>query len=115
MKNVHTIILNPRITEKTLRSSMGELSNRNTNDSNAIRQYTFIVDRNANKIEIKKAFEAIYNEGKKDNQLTVEKVHTSVVRGKARRVGAKKKGKTSSYKKAVITLAKGQILEEYGV
>ena len=64
---------------------------------------TFDVDVNANKIEIKNAFESIF--GKK-----VEKVNTVNVRAKAKRMG-RFEGKTSAYKKAYIKLAKGESLD----
>ncbi len=116
MKNPHTVIIRPHLTEQTYRLSYGQLSAKNVSDENAVRHYTFIVDKSANKIEIKKAFDAIYNADKTgDKAVSVEKIQTAIVRGKARRVGSKNKGKTSSYKKAVVTLAKGQTLEEYGV
>ena len=56
------------------------------------------VDKHANKIEIKKAIEEIFG-------VTVIKVTTINVRGKAKRTGAYPMGKTASWKKAVVKLS----------
>jgi large subunit ribosomal protein L23 len=114
MTDPYSIIIKPHITEKTVRLSYGDP---NLKDEDMLqRKYTFIVAPKSNKIEIKKAFEAIYNrEAKKGDQLNVESVRTITVRGKMRRVGQRAKGKRPDFKKAIITLAKGQILEDYGV
>ncbi len=64
--------------------------------------YTFIVNKNANKIEIAKAVEEIF-------KVDVEKVATSIVKGykKSRNTkSGRTVGKTSDYKKATITLKK---------
>lgn len=114
MTDPYSIIIKPHITEKTVRLSYGDSSIRDEDELQ--RKYTFIVAPKANKIEIKKAFEAIYNrEAKKGEELSVESVRTITVRGKMRRVGQRAKGKRPDFKKAVITLAKGQVLEDYGV
>lgn len=115
MKNPHTIIVKPHITEKTRNLSYG---NSLTLDENEVqRSYTFIVARDANKIEIKSAIEAIYNAGKKEKEakIKVDSVRTIKVYGKAKRVGNKAKGMKPHRKKAVVTLIKGQMLEDYGV
>ncbi|MBW2467340.1 MAG: 50S ribosomal protein L23 [Deltaproteobacteria bacterium] len=64
------------------------------------------VDRNANKVEIKKAVEQIFN-------VKVANVRTTKVRGKQKRVG-RHMGRTPDWKKAYITLKEGKInfLEE---
>lgn len=119
MKDPHTIIIKPFITERSVSLSYGDP--RIQKDEDIQRQYTFIVATNANKIEIKSAFENIYNAGRKDgDKLEVEKVRTVTIHGKTKRVRTKARafpveGKTSTRKKAIITLKKGQILEEYGV
>ena len=59
-------------------------------------QYTFRVDRGANKIEIKEAVENIF-------KVKVLRVNTSHVQGKNKRVRFHM-GKTSSWKKAVVKL-----------
>ncbi|MCQ2609218.1 MAG: 50S ribosomal protein L23, partial [Lachnospiraceae bacterium] len=60
-------------------------------------KYTFIVDKNANKIEIKEAVEKLF-EGCK-----VKEVHTSNKDGKTRRRGYVQ-GKSADTKKAIVTL-----------
>lgn len=112
MRDPYTIIFSPRITEKTMALSYGE---RNLRDEDVTRKYTFRVATNANKIEIKKAIEAIYNSGKKKGDaIRVEKVNTINMNGKMRR-NFKKPGRRADYKKAIITLAKGQTIEDFGV
>lgn len=62
--------------------------------------YTFVVDKRATKTEIKKAVENIFN-------VQVEKVNTVNVKGKTKAQNTKAGrtvGKTSDYKKAIVTL-----------
>lgn len=66
-------------------------------------KYFFSVDRRANKIEIKKAIEEIY-------QVKVSSVNTMNVRGKMRRVRYQP-GMTSAWKKAIVTLKEGHKIE----
>lgn len=115
MKDPHAIIIRPHITEKTTALSYGDIRERD--EKKLQRKYTFIVNNNANKIEIKQALEAIYNAGKKDKEerISISSVRTMNVQGKTRRVGMKNKGKKPDFKKAVVTLAPGQLLEDYGV
>jgi large subunit ribosomal protein L23 len=88
--NAHQIILRPLITEK------------NTNLM-AFNKYSFEVDRDANKGQIKRAIEEIFN-------VTVTKVHTMNMRGKLRRRGMNF-GYTADWKKAIVTLAEGDRIE----
>ncbi|MDI9638891.1 50S ribosomal protein L23 [Kamptonema cortianum] len=114
MRDPHTIVVRPHITEKTVKLSYGDP--RIQNDEDIVRKYTFVVAPNANKIEIKSAIEHIYNDGKKDkDHIQVTSVATVKVKGKTRRVGQRSSGSKPDWKKAVVTLAKGQILEDYGV
>jgi len=114
VKSPHEIILKPFITERSVSLSQGDA--RIHEEQNITRKYTFIVDINSNKIEIKDAIESIYNAGKKkkDELIVVDKVHTIKLPGKKRRVG-RNIGTKPDRKKAIVTLAKGQILEDYGV
>ena len=66
-------------------------------------KYLFLVDKRANKIQIKKAVEEVY-------KVKVKDVNTFVVRGKQRRVRYQL-GKTADFKKAVVTLKEGQKIE----
>lgn len=118
MKDPTQIIIRPHITERSVRESYGDPLIRD--EADLVRKYTFIVAPDANKIEIKAAIEAIYNDGKKksEDKIVVEKVRTINVHGKrARRYQGRSNisGLRASKKKAVVTLAKGQILEDYGV
>ena len=83
MKNAHDVIVRPIITE----DSMSRLADK---------KYTFEVASNANKIEIKKAIEEIF-------KVEVDKVNTISMKGKNKRVGYHF-GKTSEWKKAIVTL-----------
>lgn len=65
-------------------------------------QYSFIVDRYSNKIRIKSAIESLFN-------VKVVKVNTCRLPRKKKRVG-KYIGWKSQYKKAVITLANGDVI-----
>jgi large subunit ribosomal protein L23 len=69
----------------------------------AQRKYLFQVAPDANKFEIKKAVEDIY-------KVKVQDVNTSTVRGKLKTV-RREVGRTSSWKKAVVTLKEGQKIE----
>ncbi len=114
MLDPHTIVLQPRITEKSARLSYGD--DRVKDESLLQRKYTFLVAPHANKIQIKQAVESIYNAGKKkDEVIQVTAVNTVVVRGKMRRVGQRAKGRRPDFKKAIVTLAPGQMIEDFGV
>ncbi|MCF8022387.1 MAG: 50S ribosomal protein L23 [Clostridiales bacterium] len=66
-------------------------------------KYTFIVDNKANKSEIRKAVEKLFN-------VNVEKVNTMHVTGKIRRLRGNV-GKTPDVKKAIVKLKDGQKIE----
>ena len=83
MKTAHDVIIRPIITE----ASMSRLADK---------KYTFEVASDANKIEIKKAVEEIF-------KVDVDKVNTISVKSKNKRVGYHL-GKTSEWKKAIVTL-----------
>lgn len=92
-----SILIKPIVTEKM--TDQGEEMNR----------YGFIVDKSANKIEIKKAVEELYG-------VTVESVNTMRYGGKAKSRYTKSgiiTGKSKSYKKAIITLAEGENIDFY--
>lgn len=67
----------------------------------------FLVDRKANKSEIARAFETIYAE----KRVKVTKVNTINVKPKKRRVRGRL-GYRSGFKKAVLTLSKGDAIDE---
>jgi large subunit ribosomal protein L23 len=66
-------------------------------------QYSFVVDPIANKVEIKRAVEKKYS-------VTVVGVQTMNVRGKTKRLG-RFEGQRPSWKKAIVTLKKGESIE----
>jgi len=71
--------------------------------------YGFVVDKKANKVEIKKAVEKTYN-------VNVESVNTLITSVKTKTRSSKRNflsGRTSSIKKALVTLAKGEIIDFY--
>lgn len=114
MKNPHDIIIAPHITEKAVALSYGDPNVKDEKD--LVRKYTFIVAKSANKIEIKQAIESIYNAGKKKGEsIEVDSVRTVRVLGKKRRRGQRSTGYEPDRKKAIVTLGKGQVLEDYGV
>ena len=85
------IILAPVITEKA--AMIAEAGNK----------VVFKVKPSANKVQIRQAIEKIYN-------VKVTNVNTVNVKPKSKRVG-RYTGKTSAYKKAIITLAEGNKIE----
>ena len=67
-------------------------------------QYLFKVARDANKIAIKKAVEELF-------KVKVTKVNTMQRRGKLKRERTMQFGKTASWKRAIVTLEKGQSID----
>lgn len=67
-------------------------------------QYAFDVARDANKLEIRAAVEAQFN-------VKVKDVNTMIRRGKSKRLRTQKYGRTSDWKRAVVTLEAGQKIE----
>ncbi len=91
MADIHELLQRPLYTEKGL----------NLKDKE--NKIIFRVKKSANKSEIKKAVEKIF-------KVKVAGVNTINVLGKKKRVG-KFSGKTSDWKKAIVTLKKGEKLE----
>lgn len=90
-----TILVKPLITEKT------------ENLSEEINQYSFIVDKRANKIEIAKAVEDTYG-------VSVESVNTLIMPAKAKSRMTKAgyiSGRVSAYKKAIVRLDEGDVID----
>lgn len=103
-KPAHHIIKRPLLTEKgtRLRETGGRLPGSVTEDEVKPKVFFEVAD-DANKIEIKQAVEALFN-------VKVADVHTQIVRGKERRVG-RFIGRRSNWKKAIITLHKGNKID----
>lgn len=91
------VLLRPIVTEKM--TGQGEKLNR----------YGFVVDKKANKLQIKKAIQDLYGVTVKD----VNTLHTATkIKFRYTRSGVQE-GKTGGYKKAIITLAKGETIDFY--
>lgn len=99
MREAYDVIVAPVVTEKTTEQMETSL-------------YTFIVNERANKHEIARAIEALWD-------VKVTDVRTMRYPGKAKRalLGRMVKnwelGRTSSYKKAVVQLVQGEEIELY--
>jgi large subunit ribosomal protein L23 len=88
---IHDVIKGPLITEKLDQAR------------EKFRQYSFIVDKKATKVDVARAVESLF-------KVSVEGVRTNVVRGKVKRVG-KSIGQRPNYKKAVVTLKEGDKID----
>ena len=91
------IINKPLITEKM--TALTEQDNR----------YGFVVDTNANKLQIKEAVEKMYG-------VNVESVNTMNFKGKLKSRFTKAgwvEGRTNKFKKAIVTLAEGDTIDFY--
>jgi large subunit ribosomal protein L23 len=92
------ILIKPLITEKAETLSEG------------LNQYSFVVAKGANKVEIRKAVQEMYG-------ITVVSVNTAIMPGKAKNRTTKSgvlKGRVSAYKKAIVTLADGDDIDFFG-
>lgn len=91
------ILIKPIVTEKM--TALGEGQNK----------FGFVVDKRANKIQIKNAVEEMYG-------VTVEDVNTMIYAGKVKsrytRTGIIA-GRTNTVKKAIVTLAEGDTIDFY--
>ncbi len=94
MKDPREIVIRPVISERSY-------------DQIEDNRYTFEVAKDANKIEIGQAVEAIFN-------VKVVRVNTLNVKAKPKRVRYQK-GLTRTWKKAIITLAEGDSIELFTV
>ncbi len=91
-----SILKKPLVTEKV--SALNEKG-----------KYGFLVDSDANKVEIKNAVEKMYG-------VNVEKVNTMNVMGKFKSRYTKAgvlSGRKPSYKKAIVTVAEGEVIDFY--
>ena len=92
MRSPHDIIIKPLVTEASM-------------DYMADKKYTFVVDKRANKTEIKNAVEQIF-------AVKVEKVNTMNMKGKKRRMGVHV-GKKPNWKKAIVSLTESSKAIEF--
>ena len=95
MKNPRDIIIEPVVSEKAY------------DGIDMLNAYTFLVDKRANKTEIRLAVEEIF-------EVKVRKVNTINRKGKKRRYGYKI-GKRPDSKRAVVTLADGDSIDIFEV
>ena len=92
-----SIIIKPIITEKI------------TKQSEVLNRFGFVVDKKANKVQIKKAIEATYG-------VTIVSVNTMNVRPDRTTKYTKSgliSGKTNAYKKAVVQVKEGETIDFY--
>ncbi|MFO8236354.1 MAG: 50S ribosomal protein L23 [Bacteroidales bacterium] len=97
MAAIKDILKKPIITEKL------------TEQGETLNKYGFIVDKKANKLQIRNAIEEMYN-------VTVESVNTMRYKGKSRMRYTKAgiiRGKENNYKKAIVTLVEGDSIDFY--
>ena len=86
--NAFDIIKTARLTEK------------GTRQAEKLNQYTVVADPRANKLQIRQAVEELF-------KVKVVGISTLNVRGKARRKRTLQAGRTSNWKKAIVTLKEG--------
>ena len=104
MRSPEQIIKRPLLTEKgTLLKETGGNPQGELDPETVKSQLLFEVAKDANKVEIRHAVEKLWN-------VDVVSVRTAIVRGKEKRVG-RFVGKSSNWKKAVVTIAPGQNVE----
>lgn len=85
------------------------LSEKANKQSEKMNRYAFVVDKRANKLEIKKAVESFYG-------VQVEEVNTIIVPSKAKARYTKAgfiTGRKPSKKKAIVTIAEGETIDLY--
>jgi large subunit ribosomal protein L23 len=92
MKDPYEVVRTVRVTEKS------------TAQTEALRQYQIVVDKHANKVDVKHAVEQLF-------KVKVLRVNTQNVRGKARRERTVQFGRTAAWKKAIVTLKEGQKID----
>ncbi|MFQ5801698.1 MAG: 50S ribosomal protein L23 [Candidatus Methylomirabilales bacterium] len=90
MREPHRIVRRPVVTEKGT-----ALKEQN--------KYLFEVDRRATKVQIRQAVESLFH-------VKVAAIHTVAMRGKEKRLG-RFVGRTSDWKKAIVTLREGHSIE----
>lgn len=91
-----SILIKPLVTEKI--TALNEKG-----------KYGFVVEKTANKVQIKNIIEKTYG-------VNVESIKTMISNGKVKSRNSKTKvttGRTQSYKKAIVTVAEGEIIDFY--
>ena len=104
MRDAQSIIKRPLLTEKSSRlRETGGAADRHAEGDTYAQQVVFEVARDANKLEIRGAVQALF-------KVTVTSVRTLVVRGKEKRLG-RFSGRRPAWKKAFVTLKPGDNIE----
>ena len=96
-----------KLSEVLIKPILSEKANKQTEKMN---RYSFVVDKKANKLEIKKAVESFYG-------VQVDHVNTIVVPSKKKAKYTKAGfivGRKPSKKKAIVTVSKGESIDLYG-
>jgi large subunit ribosomal protein L23 len=94
-----------RVSDRPYRILIKPLISEKATMVNALNKYVFIVDIKANKIEIKKAIEELYQ---------VVPVAINILRSSGKLIRSKRGyGKRSDFKKAIVTLKKGDSIKLY--
>jgi large subunit ribosomal protein L23 len=77
------------------------LTEKGTRQGEKLNQYTVVADRRATKPQIRQAVQELF-------KVKVIKINTLNVRGKARRQRTTQAGRAPDWKKAIVTLSKGE-------
>jgi large subunit ribosomal protein L23 len=96
-----------KLSDVLVKPILSEKANKQAEKQN---RYAFVVDRKANKLEIKRAVKEFYG-------VEVAAVNTCVIPGKAKSKFTKAgyiTGRKPAKKKAVVTLAEGEVIDLYG-
>jgi large subunit ribosomal protein L23 len=96
-----------KLSDVLIKPILSEKANKQAEKEN---RYAFVVDRKANKLEIKRAVKEFYG-------VEVAAVNTSVIPGKTKSKFTKAgyiTGRKPAKKKAVVTLAEGEVIDLYG-
>ncbi|MFW5656294.1 MAG: 50S ribosomal protein L23 [Bacteroidota bacterium] len=91
------VLVKPLVTEKM------------TAQADSLNRYGFVVNKRANKIQIKKAVEELYG-------VNVAEINTMIYGGKRKSRYTKTgiiSGKSPAYKKAIVTLVEGESIDFY--
>jgi large subunit ribosomal protein L23 len=91
--NIYQVLKRPILTEKT-------------DSQRDEKQYVFEVDRRATKLQIKEAVEKIFD-------VEVVAVNTMIMKPKLRQMGRKTITTRPAWKRAVVTLASGERIQEF--
>lgn len=92
---MRNVLIKPIITEKSIKQTKEN-------------KYTFSVNKNSNKLEVKKAIVDAY-------KVDVLSVNIFNIKGKSKNFRGKPVGKTRNWKKAIISIKKGQNIKDFEI